>query len=157
MVVVQWSMTEVLIEQQIRADIQDNAELQTEYSKLRNFQQKMDFWQTQIELRAQEPHRSEAVALLTRIRNLRAQRDEVVHRLWGGGMQEGSWSNPENHPTTDAALLLQPGDKPKKTKSDDARATLSWRLSFNGVRKIAVETATLNRDLSDLFNPRPPC
>jgi hypothetical protein len=44
--------------------------------------------------------------------------DHNNNRLWGGGMQLGSWSNPENYPTTDAALLLQPGDKPKKTKSD---------------------------------------
>jgi hypothetical protein len=58
--------------------------------------------------------------------------------------------------STDAALLRQPGDKPKKTKSDDFRNTLSWRLSFSGVRKIAIAISELNRDLWDLFLPAPP-
>jgi hypothetical protein len=153
MVVVQWGMTETIIEQQIQLLIASDPPLDAEYKNLRNFQQTVDFLQTQIELKIQDPRRSQALALITRIRNLSTQRDEVVHRLWGGGMQEGSWSNPENHPTTDAALLRQPGDKPKKTKSDDARATLSWRLSFSGVRKIAIEIGTLNRDLFVVFNP----
>jgi hypothetical protein len=155
MVVVQWGMTETIIEQQIQLLIASDPPLDAEYKNLRNFQQTVDFLQTQIELKIQDPRRSQALALITRIRNLSTQRDEVVHRLWGGGMQEGSWSNPENHPTTDAALLRQPGDKPKKTKSDDARATLSWRLSFSGVRKIAIEIGTLNRDLFVVFNPPP--
>jgi hypothetical protein len=29
--------------------------------------------------------------------------DHNNNRLWGGGMQLGSWSNPENYPTTDDA------------------------------------------------------
>lgn len=79
-----------------------------------------------------------------------------MHRLWGGGMPEDSWSNPGNiYPETDASLLRQGGDKPKKTKSEDARAMLHWQLNFNGIRKIATDIATLNRDISMLFHQSP--
>jgi hypothetical protein len=154
MVIVQWGMTETLIQNQIQTFIGSGDGLIAEYARVRNFRQTVDFLQTQIELQSEEPFRGSAIELLKRIRNLGAQRDEIVHRTWGGGIQEGSWSNPENHPTTDAALLRQHGEKPKKTKSQDATANLSWRLTFNGIRKIAVEMATLNRDLAMLFfNP----
>ena len=83
---------------------------------------------------------------MQRIRDLADQRDKVIHKLWGGGMQEGTWANPEGHETTDAALLRD-RDEPYKGKSTDARNTLSWRLSFSGIRRIAVEIASLNRDL----------
>jgi hypothetical protein len=154
MVVVQWGMTETIIQNQIQLFIGSEAGLIAEYAKVRNFRQTVDFLQRQIEHQSSEPFRTNALELLKRIRNLSSQRDEIIHRLWGGGIQEDSWNNPENYPTTDAALLRQAGDKPKKTKSQDATVNLSWRLTFSGVRKIAIEIATLNRDLFMLFlNP----
>lgn len=60
--------------------------------------------------------------------------------------------NPENHPTADAAILRD-WDEPYKGKSQDARNTVSWRLSFSGIRKIATDIATLNRDLALTFVP----
>jgi hypothetical protein len=145
MIVVQWSMTEFIIDQQIRQLIGDDEELIGQYAKRRNFQQRIDLWQSQIETKLQDPHRSKALSYISRIQNLNSQRDEVIHRAWGGGMQSGSW-NAENYPTTDATLLRKPTDK-FKTKSADARATLKWRLMFSGLRKIARDMATLNRDL----------
>jgi hypothetical protein len=150
MIVVQWSMTEFLIGQQIRLLLAEDPALSAEHNKLRNFQQRVDFWQTQIETKRQEPIRSQVLALIVRIRSLNTDRDEVVHRLWGGGMQAGSW-NAEDHPTMDAALLRKPGDK-FKTKSTDARATISWKMTFSRLRKIAVDMAGLNRDLLFTFS-----
>jgi hypothetical protein len=156
MVAVQWSMTETLVEQQIQNFIRNDPALLEQYKKVRSFRSTLDFFQTQIELKAQEPLRSLAFAFVERIRNLSSQRHEIMHRVWGGGMQEGSGNNPESHPTTDAALLRQPGDKPKKTKSEDGRANLHWRLTFSGIRKVATDIATLNRDLFMLFSDPSP-
>jgi len=64
-----------------------------------------------------------------------------------------SWNNPDNQlPETDAAILRSSADTPKKTKSGDAGATLRWRLSFTGIRNIATDIATLNRDMFMLFS-----
>jgi len=149
MIVVQWSMTEFIVDQQIRQLMGDDEESVKQYAKRRNFQQRIDFWQSQIELKLQDPLRSEAMTYITRMQNLNAQRDEVIHRAWGGGMQGGSWSA-ENYPTTDGALLRKPNDK-FKTKSADARATLAWRMTFSRLRKLARDMATLNRDLFMCF------
>jgi hypothetical protein len=156
MVAVQWGMTETLIEQHIYNLIGDDPDLLAEYQKIRNFRGTLKFFQTQIELKAQEPLRSNVLALVTRIQNLASQRHDIMHRLWGGGMPEDSWNNPGNiYPESDAVLLRQPGDKPKKTKSEDARASLHWQLTFSGIRKIATEMATLNRDLFMIFAAPP--
>jgi hypothetical protein len=152
MVAVQWGMTEILVEQQIKNFIDGDPDRLEQYERIRSFRATLDFFQTQIELKATEPLRSNATVLVGRIRNLSSQRHDIMHRLWGGGMPVDSWNNPGNLcPGADAALLRQPGDKPKKTKSNDARATLHWQLTFNGIRKIATEIATLNRDLFMLF------
>jgi hypothetical protein len=154
MVAVQWGMTETLVEQQIHNLIGGDPDLLAEYKKVRNFRDTLRFFQTQIELKAEEPLRFNASVLVGRIRNLSTQRHDIMHRLWGGGMPEDSWNNPDNlYPETDAALLRQPGDKSKKTKSEDGRANIHWQLTFNGVRKIATGIASLNRDLFMLFSP----
>jgi hypothetical protein len=149
MIVVQWGMTEMLLDQQTRQLIGDDTDLQQQYEGLRNARQRIDFFQRQTALKMQDPFRSEAQALVQRIQNLNSKRDEVIHRLWGGGMQAGTWAA-ESHETTDASLLRQTGDK-FKTKSTDARATIHWRLTFQGLRQIAAEMATLNRDLFQTF------
>jgi hypothetical protein len=150
MVVVQWGMTEFIIEQQIDDLIGNDAALKDEYRKIRNFKQSLDFWQRLAEAKLADPLRPQTASLIKRIKNVRDQRDKIVHKIWGGGMQEGTWANPEGHPTTDAALLRDKNE-PYKGKSQDARNTLSWRLTFGGIRKIAMEIATLNRDLLQTF------
>jgi hypothetical protein len=153
MVAVQWGMTETLIEQQIHNFIHTDENLIAEYKKVRNFRETLNFFQTLIELKTEEPLRLNAQVFVGRIRNLASQRHDIMHRLWGGGMPEDSWNNPGNlYPETDAALLRQQGDKPKKTKSEDGRANLHWQLTFNGIRKIATDLATLNRDIIMLFS-----
>jgi hypothetical protein len=143
----------MLVEQQIHSFINGDLDLVDQYPKVRSFRATLDFFQEQIELKAKEPLKSNASVLIGRIRNLSSQRHEIMHRIWGGGMPTDSRNNPENlHPEADAALLRQLGDRPKKTKSDDGRANLHWRLTFGGIRKIAVDIATLNRDLFMLFS-----
>jgi hypothetical protein len=145
MVVVQWSLTEMAIDQQIRNLIGPDEGLTTEYARHRNFQSKMDFWETQIELKLEEPTRSQHVALARRVRDLNSQRDEVIHRAWGGGMQAGSW-NAGNHDSTDAALLRKTGDK-QRSNHGDGRDNLSWRLGFSRLRQMAREMSALNGEL----------
>jgi len=151
MVAVQWGMTETLIDQIIRNLSGENEELLVRYSQTNSMRSVTAFFRELIERALVDPQRLQALALLERTQNLASQRHDIMHRLWGGGIQRGSWSNPEEHPTTDAGLLMQPGDKPKKTLSQDARATMKWQLTFNGVRKIAVDLATLNRDYFVIF------
>src|SRR2546427_12068781 len=74
MVAVQWSMTETLVEQQIQKFIHADPAPLEEYRKLRNFRSTLDFFQAQIELKAQEPLRSHAFTFVERIRNLSSQR-----------------------------------------------------------------------------------
>jgi hypothetical protein len=104
MIVVRWGMTEFPIDQQIRNLIGDDTDAEQQYEKLRNARQRIDFWQALIASNLQEPRQSEVRKLVQRIQYLNSKRDSVIHRLWGGGMQAGSW-NAENHETTDAALL----------------------------------------------------
>ncbi|WP_139069815.1 hypothetical protein [Tardiphaga robiniae] len=156
MVAVQWGMLETLIDMEIRNFIEGDDELLSQYKKVRNLRDTLDFFQRQIELKSPEPLRSNAATFVRSIRNTASQRHEVMHRLWGGGMPEDSWNNPDNlYPEADAALLRQPGDKPKKTKSEGGRTSIHWALTFNGIRKIATDIATLNRDISMLFRPSP--
>jgi hypothetical protein len=74
MVAVQWSMTEMLVEQQIHIFINGNPDLLEQYKRIRNFRATLDFFQTRIELKAAEPLRSHASVLVGRIRNLSSQR-----------------------------------------------------------------------------------
>lgn len=152
MVVVQWGMLESLIDKEIRNFIEGDDALLDQYNNLRNLRDTLDLFQRQIELKSQEPLRSNAAFFVGRIRNIASQRNEIMHRLWGGGMPNDSW-NRSSGPERDAALLRQDGEKPRKTKSQDARATIHWALTFNGIRKIATDIATLNRDISMLFSP----
>lgn len=158
MVVVQWGMTETLIDQIIRNLIGGEERLIAQYSEASNFRAVIAFFREIIEQRLAEPQRMQALELVKRTQNLASQRHEIIHRLWGGGIQLGSWNNPEEHPTTDAGLLMQAGDKPKKTKSQDARSTMKWQLTFAGIRKVAVELGVLNRDYFIVFfsPPREP-
>ncbi|MBV8744608.1 MAG: hypothetical protein JO134_06150 [Xanthobacteraceae bacterium] len=152
MVVIQWSLTEYTIEHSINTFVGDDKALQDEYRKARRFPSKLDFWETQLALKAIEPLRSAYPELIRRTKDLSAQRDEVVHRAWGGGMQSRTWSS-EDYASTDAALLRKTSDK-QKTSHGDARDTVSWRLDFGRLRKMARDMAMLNRDLMvAIFSP----
>ena len=145
MIIVQWSMTERIREQHIYKLIGDDLALRQEYEKLRFAALKTDFWKTQIAMTLKEPLLAKALALVVRVQNLNSKRDDIVHRIWGGGLQGGSLGA-EELPTTDAVLLktreeLQDG---RLTKRPD---TLRWKLTFDELRNIALAMATLNRDL----------
>lgn len=143
MIVVQWSMTETIIEQSTHFLIENDAALGDEYRKLRNFQQRLDFWQTQIELKKTDPVRANALALLPRLKALNSQRDEVVHRMWGGGIEDTSWSG-LGAETTDAGMMPRVTEK---IESKGGPPPFRWRATFIRLRQMAREMATLNRDL----------
>ena len=146
MVVTQWGMTEFIREQEISSLIGEDVLLAAQYKKERSSQQKTRFWKTLIETKKQEPDRTKWLDFATRFETLNNQRDDIVHRLWGGGIQSKSWGAPAGVETTDAALHRNHVEK-IKTKSTDARANLRWRLSFGGLREIARNIAQLNNDL----------
>jgi hypothetical protein len=143
MIVVQWSMTEWSIDVQTRKLIGDDKAILTEYMKLRNFQQRLEFWKAQIELKCDEPVRSQLLSIIPRAQNLSPQRDEVVHRLWGGGMEGASWAA-NGLETTDGGMLPKPGTP---IKSKGPYIPYSWGATFQRLRRMAVEMADLNRDL----------
>jgi len=145
MLVVQWSMTEMAIEEHIRFHIAGDAALAEESKTIRRAQSRIDFWERLVEMRMLEPDKTQALAQIGRVRNLNALRDEVVHRPWGGGMQDGSWGA-AGLETADAALLHKRGDK-IAPKPSDGRAMVSWMLTYGRLREIARDMATLNRDL----------
>jgi hypothetical protein len=143
MIVAQWSMTETIIEQNTHFLIGGNDALESEYRQLRSFQQRLDFWQTQIDSKKQDPVRSNALALLPQIKALSAQRDEVVHRLWGGGIEDTSWSGVGTE-TADAGMMPKVTEK---VQSKGGPPPFTWRATFNRLRQMAREMAALNRDL----------
>jgi hypothetical protein len=82
MVAVQRGMTETLIDQHIQNFIHSDGKLVAQYKRVRNFRETLDFFQTQIELKMEEPLRSNAEVFVGRIRNLASQRHHIMHRLW---------------------------------------------------------------------------
>jgi hypothetical protein len=92
------------------------------------------------------------LAFITRFQSLNNQRDDIIHRLWGGGMQPGTLGAPDNASTTDAALHRH-RDESMKTKSTDFRKNIRWRLDFVGLRRIATNMSQLNSDIFASFLP----
>lgn len=145
MITVQWSATEFFMRNQMQIVARYDAGAKEEFAKQRNFQQRAVFWETQAELKLKDPLRSEILALISRMKNLKAQRDEVVHRSWGGGLQSGSWiAGNQSLPTTDASPMKAPWDKQKPRNPHDL---FSWNISFSRLRRLAEDIAALNRDL----------
>jgi len=146
MIVVQWSMTETIVDNSIHALIAGDAELMQEFKTSRNFQQKLILWQTLLELKATEPLKTNVAALMPAIQALSSQRDDVVHRCWGGGFEDSAMSaSMAEHPlpTTDAGMM------PKITEKlpDTNRAPMRWLADFQRLRRMAREMATLNSQL----------
>jgi hypothetical protein len=112
----------------------------------RSFQQRLAFWQTQLELKLQEPVKSQASDFIPRIQAPSSQRDEVVHRLWGGGLESTSWGAGGAAPTTDGGMLPKANEQTKST-----HAPMKWHANFIRLRRMAQEMATLNRDLFQTF------
>ncbi len=143
MVVVQWSMVEFLVMQHVRDLSKGKTTVLQELNEARNFKQIVQVWREQFDhLPPDENARLQNLS--ERVLNLSAQRNELIHRAWGGGMQQGSWSA-EGFDTTDAKLLKKPGDR--IDPNGGAKSTISWDLTFNGIRKIAVQIAQLNSEL----------
>src|SRR6185437_7856705 len=151
-VVVQWGMTEILREQVSFNLMGDDSALLDEYRKIRNSDQKTEFWKRLVEQKLIEPDRTKYLGFVERFERLKNQRDDVIHRLWGGGIQSGTLGAPEGSPTTDAALHRNRDEK-IKTKSTDARANIRWRLDFAGLREIGRNIARLNADIFASFLP----
>jgi hypothetical protein len=146
MIVVQWSMTETIIANSTRQLIAQDEGLLEKYKALRNFQGRLEFWQAQIEMKMQDPTRAKVLALIPKIQALSSQRDEVVHRLWGGGLESTSWGAGGAGPTTDAGMMPNPREKTKLTG-----APMKWHATFLRLKKMAQEMATLNRDLFQII------
>jgi hypothetical protein len=146
MIVVQWGLVELIREQSIYNLIESDQKLIEEYKRLRNSTQITKLWKTLVEIKMQEPERASNLAFVTRFEALNNQRDDIVHRMWGGGMEAGTLGAPDDAQTTDAAMHRN-RDESMKTKSTDARRNLRWRLSFSGIRKIAHSIAQLSQDI----------
>jgi hypothetical protein len=146
MVVVQWGILELIREQSIYGLMEDNATLIEDYKRRRNSEQKNTFWKTLVEAKMEEPERSKNRAFITRFEALNNQRDEIIHRMWGGGIEAGTPGTPDGVQTTDAAMHRS-RDENIKTKATDARRNLRWRLSFSGLRQIAHNMAQLSQDI----------
>jgi hypothetical protein len=144
--VVQWGMLELIREQSIYGLMEDDAVLIEGYKRQRNSEQKNRFWKALVEANLQEPERSKNRAFITRFETLNNQRDEIVHRMWGGGKEAGTPGTPGGVQTTDAAMHRN-RDENIKTKSTDARRNLRWRLSFSGLHQIAHKMAQLSQDI----------
>lgn len=89
MAVVQWGMTEFIIDMQVGELVGNDENLKAERKMLRRFRDTVDFWQRLAERKLDEPKRSLAGDFATRIKNLNDQRDKIVHKLWGGGCRKG--------------------------------------------------------------------
>lgn len=155
MIVVQWSMTETIVDDSIHALIAGDAKLMEEFRTRRNFQQKLVLWQTLLELRAIEPLRTNVAALMPILQALNSQRDDVVHRCWGGGLEETAMrASMEEHPlpTTDAGMM------PKITEKlpDTNKAPMRWLADFQRLRRMAREMAALNSRLFLVIFLTPP-
>jgi hypothetical protein len=152
MVVVQWSMTEWIIDSHIRRLMGDDAAIIEEYERVRSFQQTLVFWEKMIEHHGTDPLKSDRNNLIQFVKDLASQRDEVIHRMWGGGMEGDSWSA-GGMETNDAALMHNPGEK---IKSKSGRVPFTWKASFHRLRKLATDISELNRDLlvATIFPPQ---
>jgi hypothetical protein len=83
---------------------------------------------------------------------LNNQRDDIIHRMWGAGIEARTVGAPDDAPTTDAAMHRNRDEK-IKIKSTDARRNLRWRLSFSGLRQIAHNMAKLSQDIFTSWLP----
>ncbi|MCP1738203.1 hypothetical protein [Bradyrhizobium japonicum] len=146
MIVVQWGMAEFIRNQNVSNLIGDDQKLIAEYKKALSSEQKTAFWKRLVETKLQGPELAQNMELVVRFQRLNDRRDHIVHRLWGGGMEPGTLGAPADASTTDA-VLHRMRDEKKKTKSKDARANISWNITFTELRKIANEIAQLNQDI----------
>jgi hypothetical protein len=89
---------------------------------------------------------------VTRFETLNNERDDIIHRLWGGGIQPGSLSAAEGAPVIDAGLHRTREER-MKTKSTDARANIRRQLSFIKLREVARKMAQLNSEIFASFLP----
>ena len=135
MIVIQWNMLEMLMHDHVRYFTRDDRELAKEYEQQKSFKHQRQFWQKQIETKLKDPKRTQLLALNDRIKVVKAQRDKIIHNLWGGGMQAGTPYS-ENY-TTDAQIL----------GSMHAWGAGKWRLTFQELRKIGRNLATVNYDM----------
>jgi hypothetical protein len=132
MIMVQWSMTETIIEDNTRKLIGENDSLLDEYRRQEGFRKRLAFWRTQVELKVEEPIRSQILAIFSTIQALHAQRDEVAHRLWGGGLESTSWGAGGPTPTTDGGMLPRATETTKSTG-----APMRWHATFPRLKRMA--------------------
>lgn len=147
MIVVQWSMTEYFIDLDTRKLIGADQDTMTEYNKCRNFQQVLQFWKSQVEGKQKEPTRSQLLALVPQIQALNAQRDEVIHRMWGGG-EPTLPPDPSIATSTDGGLMPNIEEMPGRTKpGGSGLIPFTWRATFPRLKRMAKEMASLNVNL----------
>jgi hypothetical protein len=145
MIVVQWSNAEWFIDMSTHNLMGKDQDLLQEYKKLRGFKQSLAFWETLLERKTDDPFRSYMLSLIPRIQALNTQRDEVIHRLWAGGMEAESPSS-AGLETSDAGLMPNPGEK-LRSNTREGLIPFTWNATFQRLRRLATELAELNRDL----------
>jgi hypothetical protein len=151
MIVVQWAALEVFIDTHIRKLVGGDKQVMEICGRIRGFQQLSDFWREQIEMKTADPERSRLLEMVMRAKNYSSQRDDVVHRLWGGGMDETS-SAASGLPSHDGALMAKSGEQ-FKSSAKPGQMPFKWRASFQRLRQLAREIAALNRDLMFTLSP----
>lgn len=152
MIVVQWGLLELVREQSVYNLMGDDAKLIGEYKRQRKSQLKTRFWKSLVMTKKQDPERTRDAAFITRYETLNNQRDDIIHRMWGGGMEAGSAGVPADAPTTEAWMHRNPDEK-IKTKSADARHNLRARFTFSDLRQIANNMAKLSQEIFTSWMP----
>lgn len=145
MIVVQWSMTEYWIDMSTHQLMNKDEKLLTRYKAVRGFQLSLMFWEFLLDTRSTDPFKSSMKALVPRIKDLSAQRDEIVHRMWGGGMEAQSPAA-AGLPTTDAGMLPNPGERFKASEKGGL-IPFKWKADFSRLRRLATDIGELNRNL----------
>jgi hypothetical protein len=143
MIVVQWSAAEYFIELDTLKLINKDEAVLAEFKKIRNFQQRLAFWEGLLKPRGTDSEHKRLIELLPTIKALSSQRDQVVHRLWAGGMERMSPST-ETQETADAGMMPRAGFVFDKLSKSSPLLPFEWGASFIRLRRMAQEMAQLN-------------
>jgi hypothetical protein len=141
MVAAQWAMVEMQMHSHMQRFTKDDPGLAAEYARQQTFKHQRRFWQAQIEAKCEGSRLAILLGITERIKVLKGQRDRVMHGIWGGGMQAGTWAS-EDHETSDA-----------KIQGMHPRTPPAWRLDFQGIRKIGRDIACLNISMFEALDP----
>lgn len=139
MVAAQWGMVEFLVRVHTFKLCQNDKQIEQQYDNQPDFRHRREMWQTLIEEKiTTQPHRTLALDVVAAVKNLKHERDRVMHACWAGGMEANSPSS-GGLPTTDGQILGAP-----------FAPTAAWSLNYTRLRKIGVDLAALNQRLAPM-------